>query len=61
MATYWTNFAKSQDPNEPLRAPLSWPKVTTGNETYMYIQDPLQTGENYLKNDCDFWDEIGYK
>ena len=32
MATYWTNFAKSQDPNEPSRVPLSWPKVTAGNE-----------------------------
>ncbi len=61
MATYWTNFAKSEDPNEPLRVPLSWPRVTAGNETYMYIQDPLQIEENYLKNDCDFWDEIGYK
>ena len=61
MATYWTNFAKSQDPNEPLRTPLSWPRLTTENEKYMYIQDPLQIGANYLKNDCDFWDEIGYK
>jgi carboxylesterase type B len=61
MATYWTNFATSQDPNAPLRVPLSWPRVTTGNEKYMYIQDPLQIGENYLKNDCDFSDQIGYK
>ncbi|CAF0852745.1 unnamed protein product [Rotaria sordida] len=61
MATYWTNFGKSQDPNEPLRVPLSWPRVTSENEKYMYIQDPLQIGENYLKSDCDFWDEIGYK
>ncbi len=61
MGTYWTNFAKSQDPNEPLRISTSWPKVTTGNETYMYFQDPLQVQENYLKSDCDFWDDIGYK
>ncbi|CAF3702545.1 unnamed protein product [Rotaria sp. Silwood1] len=27
MATYWTNFGKSQDPNEPLRVPLSWPRI----------------------------------
>jgi carboxylesterase type B len=46
MATYWTNSATSQD---------------RGNEKYMYIQDPLQIGENYLKNDCDFSDQIGYK
>ena len=31
------------------------------NETYMTIQDPLQIGQHYLKDDCDFWDEIGSK
>jgi carboxylesterase type B len=61
MATYWTNFAKSQDPNEPARVTTPWPRVTTGNEKYMYFQDPLQVQENYLKKECDFWDEIGYK
>jgi carboxylesterase type B len=61
MATYWTNFAKSQNPNEPLRVTTPWPRVTTGNENYMYFQDPLQVQTNYLKADCDFWDEIGYK
>lgn len=61
MATYWTNFATSQDSNEPRRVPLSWPPMTMGSEKYMYIQDPLSIGEKYLKNDCDFWDEIGYK
>jgi carboxylesterase type B len=61
MATYWANFATSQDPNEPLRVATPWPRVTTGNETYMYFQDPLQVQENYLKSDCDFWDSIGYK
>ena len=61
MATYWTNFAKSQDPNEPIRTSTPWPKVTTGNETYLYFIDPVQVEENYLKDDCDFWDQIGYK
>ena len=61
MATYWTNFAKSTDPNEPLRVPLIWPNITTENETYIFIQDPLQIGQGYLKSDCDFWDEIGYR
>jgi hypothetical protein len=27
----------------------------------MYFHDPLEVGENYLKDDCDFWDEIGYQ
>ncbi len=61
IATYWTNFAKSEDPSVPLSVPLPWPRMTTTNETYMYLQDPLQIGENYLENDCDFWDQIGYK
>ena len=61
MATYWTNFAKSQDPNEPIRVDTQWPRLSSGNEKYMYFQDPLQVRENYLKNDCDFWDNIGYK
>jgi carboxylesterase type B len=61
MATYWTNFAKSQDPNEPLRVATPWPRVTSGSEKYMYFQNPLQVQENYLKEDCDFWDDIGYK
>ncbi|CAF1450255.1 unnamed protein product [Rotaria sp. Silwood1] len=61
MATYWTNFATSQDPNEPVRVSTPWPRVTTGNEKYMYFQNPLQVQENYLKDDCDFWDKIGYK
>jgi carboxylesterase type B len=61
IATYWTNFAKNQDPNEPLRVTVSWPKASTGNETYMYFQDPLKIQESYLKSDCDFWDTIGYK
>ena len=62
VATYWTNFAKSQNPNEPFNVSLSWPKMnSTTNEPYMFLQDPLQIEENYLKSDCDFWDQIGYK
>lgn len=61
MATFWTNFAKSTDPNQPLQVPLTWPRQAVETEAYMTIQDPLQTGQNYLKDDCDFWDEIGYK
>lgn len=61
VATYWTNFAKSQDPNEPARVPVPWPRFSSGNEPYLYFQDPLQVNQSYLKADCDFWDEIGYK
>ncbi len=60
IASYWTNFAKTQNPNQPSNVPISWPKTTNANEEYMYFQDPLEIRENYLKDDCDFWDQIGY-
>lgn len=61
MGTYWTNFAKSQNPNQPVSTTVQWPKPTMGDEKYMYFQDPLQVESDYIKNDCDFWDTIGYK
>jgi carboxylesterase type B len=61
IANYWTNFGKTQNPNEPLRVSTPWPRITTDNETYMYFQDPLEIRENYLKYECDFWDTIGYR
>ena len=60
MATYWTNYAKTGDPNRPKKAPLQWPNVTGGSENYLYIQNPLKNRNNYLQDDCDFWDKIGY-
>ncbi|CAF0724876.1 unnamed protein product [Rotaria sp. Silwood1] len=61
LATYWTNYAKSKDPNQPVQASLRWPKFVRGFEQYLYFQDPLQIQEKYLQDDCDFWDTIGYK
>ncbi|CAF1357557.1 unnamed protein product [Rotaria sordida] len=60
LATYWTNYAKSKNPNRPANVPLKWPKLTSGCEDYLYFQDPVRIEKNYLKNECDFWDTIGY-
>ena len=60
MASYWTNFAKSGDPEEPLRVPVPWPRLTNISEQYMDFRDPLQVRVDYLKDECDFWDRIGY-
>lgn len=60
MATYWTNFGKSQNPNQPVKLPITWPRLKQ-NESYLYFQDPLALRQDYLKYDCDFWDSIGYK
>ena len=60
MATYWTNFAKTFDTNQPTPWTTVWPKMSA-DEPYLYFQDPLDVRQHYLKNECDFWDEIGYK
>ncbi|CAF2651667.1 unnamed protein product [Rotaria sp. Silwood2] len=61
IANYWTNFAKTQNPNQPLSVPIQWPIGNNTYEKYMYFQDPLQVKDNYLEDDCDFWDQIGYR
>lgn len=60
MATYWTNFGKNVDPNQPIALAVQWPRAGI-NESYLYIQDPFDVRQNYLREDCDFWDTIGYK
>lgn len=60
MVNYWSNFGKTIDPNRPVKQVLEWPKTTLGNENYLFFQDPLSTGKDYLKEDCDFFDRIGY-
>ncbi|CAF1317591.1 unnamed protein product [Rotaria sp. Silwood1] len=60
MATYWTNFAKTHNPNQPVSLPLTWPKPGK-EETYLYFQDPLSIRQAYLSEECDFWDKIGYR
>lgn len=60
--TYWTNFAKYNSPNAPNDAALlNWPSYDMGNKNYLKFQSPSNTIESaYLKEDCDFFDSIGY-
>ena len=60
MGIYWTNFAKTFNPNQPTVPTVGWPQMST-NETYLYFQDPLDIRTQYIKDECDFWDQIGYK
>ncbi|UJR32516.1 hypothetical protein I4U23_019978 [Adineta vaga] len=60
MSTYWTNFAKSHDPNQPVSGAMMWPKVGV-SKSYLYFQDPLDVRKDYIKDECDFWDKIGYR
>ena len=42
MATYWTNFAKSGDPNGA--GVPAWPNFTTTNEHLMHFNDTIAVG-----------------
>jgi carboxylesterase type B len=61
MATYWSNFGKSMNPNLPVPLPIAWPKMSTEVEPYILFQNPIEIRTDYLKDDCDFFDKIGYK
>ncbi|CAF4623735.1 unnamed protein product, partial [Rotaria sp. Silwood2] len=60
MANYWTNYAKTKNPNNPVLVPVTWTQLGANPEKYLYFQNPVQIITNYLKSDCDFWDTIGY-
>ncbi|CAF2872834.1 unnamed protein product [Rotaria sp. Silwood2] len=54
LATYWTNYAKSKNPNHPVKVPLAWSKLASQSEKYLNFTDPVQITTNYLMNDCNF-------
>ena len=55
MSTYWTNFAKSGNPNgEDL---LEWPAFTEQNQTYMYFKSDPETGPVPNLNNLELFEE----
>jgi carboxylesterase type B len=61
LVTYWTNFGKTLNPNQPVVPSLLWPATLKDSEKYIFFQNPLQVEQDYLKEDCNFFDQIGYK
>ncbi len=53
MMDYWTNFARTGDPNgESL---VEWPPFETDTEYYMELGDEVRVGQHLLKKECDFF------
>ncbi|XP_076470633.1 cAMP-regulated D2 protein-like [Babylonia areolata] len=61
---FWTNFAKTGDPNSPGPSPKpAWPRY--GQEEGQWPVFKFQTPQSVVESDyhgkeCDFWDTIGY-
>lgn len=54
MMTYWTNFAKSGDPNDGTLP--TWPAYTLGEDEHVQLDTPIAAGRELRKPYCDFWD-----
>ncbi|XP_078000532.1 liver carboxylesterase 1F-like [Glandiceps talaboti] len=59
MATYWTNFAKTGDPNKPNTPPLEWPAFDNDDQKFIEFTVDMTTehisGENFRADDVAFW------
>jgi carboxylesterase type B len=56
---YWANFAKYGDPNSN-NDYLKWPQYSVKDKESIRFRSPNLIETNYLKDDCDFLDSIGY-
>ncbi|XP_071097828.1 acetylcholinesterase-like [Haliotis cracherodii] len=55
MMTYWTNFAKSGNPNSPVSVPVTWPAYDNTNMNYLKLDvgSKLATGQG-RHQECTF-------
>lgn len=61
MIRYWSNFAKSGNPNVPnLVDSVFWPAYTSSEHRQLVLAPMNQTIlYDFKKEDCKFWDEMG--
>ncbi|XP_045212406.1 cocaine esterase-like [Mercenaria mercenaria] len=58
MMTYWTNFAKTSDPNKPVSDDVSsvvWPKYDVTSQSYIKIDREDSVGQYLFARETDFW------
>jgi len=63
MNIFWTNFAKTGNPNIPSAPSIPWPVVgsANGGATMVFTQNgTAQVVRNNRGSFCDFWDSIAY-
>jgi len=61
MIDYWTNFARTGNPNQGLNQPkLSWPQYHPKILENMRFSTPSKIEKNWDSVACDFFDTLGY-
>ncbi|XP_046331815.2 acetylcholinesterase-like isoform X2 [Haliotis rufescens] len=60
IMTYWTNFAKSGDPNAPVPVKVDWPASDNTDLTYMALDvgNNLTAGHGVVHHECVFINRI---
>jgi len=60
MVTYWTNFAKTGNPNKPVAVEPAWPMYEESTDLNVELGLPPTVRQGLRKEYCDFWDLLGY-
>jgi len=59
MQKYWTNFARTGDPNGPGLA--AWPKFNDQTQELLVLDSTITTGPAQMAARCAFWDDYAGK
>ena len=60
IRTYWTNFAKSMDPNQGAPVSTEWPLYDAQRRPYLFLNEPSTQEEDPFAADTAFWYSIGF-
>ncbi|KAJ3605877.1 hypothetical protein NHX12_027920 [Muraenolepis orangiensis] len=61
MIAYWTNFAKTGDPNKGLDVPVTWPLFDTHSQQYLEINSKMNrgfVGQKLRQRYVHFWESV---